>query len=222
MMPIFRPLLVTVLLVAVSSDRLSSQVLPGNDFGTFSLHAGVLAPLTTFEDPSFGESKLESGFALGASITTWPTRGRWGFRAQLIRSRTDGTNAQYEFAPLAVNDPTQWIVTGEFALRQPMDLGALAGFPYVSAGVGAKQYNWTDAVHQEDRFLAWTFALGAELRHSALGPFALSLEARNYFSKFKAFGIEDADSWEPGFYGGNIDGVNNHDLLFTTALGWVF
>ena len=52
--------------------------------------------------------------------------------------------------------------------------------------------------------------------------FALSFEARNYLSKFKAFGIEDPESWEPGFYGGNIDGVSNHDLLFTTALAWVF
>ena len=29
-------------------------------------------------------------------------------------------------------------------------------------------------------------------------------------------------AWEPGFYGGNIDGVNNFDLLFSTGLFFVF
>ena len=209
-------------LTAHGSSQLQGQILPLNDWGSFGVVGGVLAPQTTFADPSGGESKLESGFALGATATVWPTRGRLGIKAQVVRSETDGTNTIVPLAALAVNDPVQWIVTGEAIVRQPVDFGAVVGFPYLSVGVGGKQYNWAVSVHQEDRFFLWTAALGAEARPSLLGRLALNFEARTFLSKFRAFGIEDTESWEPGFYGGNVDGVNNFDLLFSTGLFFVF
>jgi hypothetical protein len=199
----------------------SAQVLPGNDHGSLTVHLGLFAPQTSYDDPTGGESSFASGMATGASVSTWPTQGRWGFRLQLIRSKTDGQNTQFEFAPMALNDPTQWLVSGELQLRQPMDFGNVASSPYLSAGVGAKQYNWTTSVHQEDRFFLWTAAAGFDVRHRLLGPFALTAEARGYFSKFHGFGINDG-TWEPGFYGGKVGGVATRDLMFTTGFAMVF
>jgi hypothetical protein len=207
--------------VLLSAAPVGAQLLPGNDYGSVTVHAGLLSPQTKYRDASFGESWFESGFALSASATAWPTRGRWGVRAQLVRSKTDGSNATFPLAPIAVNDPTQWIVTGEAIVRLPMDFGSLAGFPYLSAGVGAKQYNWAVSVHQEDRSFLWTVGLGADMRHSLLGRFALNVEGRAYFSEFKFFGVDDG-TWEPGFYGGEVGGVGTRDFLFSTGLSFVF
>ena len=210
-----------VALLVLLSSQASAQTLPGNDYGSLSVHVGLFSPQTTYTDRSYGESSFASGLATGASVSTWPTQGRWGFRFQLVRSETDGQNAQYELAPIAVNDPTQWIVSSEFQYRIPMDFGSVAGFPYMSAGVGAKQYNWKVSVHQEDRFFLWTAGAGFDLRHRLLGPFALTAEARGYFSKFRAFGIDDG-TWEEDFYGGKVGGVATRDLMFTTGFSMVF
>jgi hypothetical protein len=211
----------TVGLLLAASAPLSAQVLPGNDWGAVTVHAGLLSPQTKYQDASFGESWFESGFAVSASAVVWPTQGRLGIRTQLVRSRTDGANASFPLAPIAVNDPVQWIVTGEGVFRLPVDFGSLAGFPYLSAGVGLKQYNWATSVHQEDRSFLWTVGLGADARHRLLGPFALNVEGRAYFSKFKSFGIDDG-TWEPGFYGGTVGGVATRDFLLSTGLSFVF
>jgi hypothetical protein len=211
-----------VVLSAVSySVPAGAQVLPGNDYGSLAVHVGLFSPQTTYNDVMFGESSFASGMATGVSVSTWPTQGNWGFRFQLIRSKTDGQNDQFQFAPIAVNDPTQWLISSEFQLRRPMDFGSLASSPYVSGGVGAKQYNWAVSVHQEDRFFLWTVGAGLDLRHRLLGPFALTAEARGYFSKFRAFGIDDG-THEEDFYGGRVGGVPTRDLMFTTGFSMVF
>jgi len=226
---------VAMLLVIHPGSELNGQLLrdaplPGQDFGSARLHLGMLAPLTTFTDDMYGESSFESGFAVGASVLVWPFQGRLGLGANLMRSSTEGTNSQYEFAPIALNDPVQWLFTGDVVVRHLMD--NFSGFPYVSAGVGLKQYNWAVSIHSEDRFFLWNLAAGLELRPSALGPFALSAEVRSYHSKFIGFGIDDG-TWEPGtnanpawpgigFYGGVVGGQSNHDLLFTTAITMPF
>jgi hypothetical protein len=199
----------------------SAQTLPGSDHGSFTVHVGLFSPTTTYRDASFGESSLQSALATGGSVTTWPTAGNWGIRAQVIRSKTEGYNAQHEFAPLAVNDPTQWLVTAEAVVRKPMTSGSVSWFPYLSAGVGGKQYNWAVAVHSEDRFFLWTLATGFDVRHRLLGPLAFTGEARGYFSEFHGFGIDDG-TWEPGFYGGKVGGVATRDLMFTTGFSLVF
>ena len=199
----------------------SAQTLPGNDHGSIAVHLGLFSPTTTYTDRSYVESSFESGLATGFSVTTWPTSGNWGFRFELVRSVTNGHNAQFEFAPIAVNDPTQWLFSGEFALRRPMELGSLSTSPYISAGAGAKQYNWKVSVHQEDRSFLWTAGAGLDLRHRFLGPFALQAEARGYLSKFKFFGIDDG-TWEPGFYGGEVGGVSTRDFMISTGFAMVF
>jgi hypothetical protein len=214
-------LTLAILSSALLRAPVGAQVLPGNDVGSVGVQVGLLAPQTKYTDASFGQSWFESGFAVSATATVWPTRGNWGFRAQLTRSRTDGTNASFPLAPIAVNDPTQFLLTGEFAIRRPVDFGSLVGVPYLSAGVGAKQYNWAVSVHQEDRSFLWTVGLGTEVRHGLLGPFALTLDGRAYFSKFKSFGIDDG-TWEPGFYGGTVGGVATRDFLFSSGLSFVF
>src|SRR5262245_23146083 len=103
-------LTVALLLAARPSIPLHAQVLPGNDFGSVTVYAGVLSPRTKYTDASFGQSWFESGLAVSGAATAWPTRGRWGIRAQLVRSKTNGVNASFPLAPIAVNDPTQWIV----------------------------------------------------------------------------------------------------------------
>jgi hypothetical protein len=199
----------------------SAQRLPGSDHGSVTVHLGLFSPLTTYTDASFGESSLQSGIATGGSVTSWPTGGKWGFRAQIVRTTTEGQNAQYELAPLVVNDPEQWLVTAEAVVRKPMESGSVAWFPYVSAGVGGKQYNWAVAVHSEDRFFLWTLAAGFDVRHRVLGPFAFTGEARGYFSEFVGFGIDDG-TWEPGFYGGKSGGVPTRDLMISTGFSLVF
>jgi hypothetical protein len=208
--------------LAVLSPTLgSAQTLPGDDYGSLAVHFGLFSPTTTYTDQTYGESSFKSGMATGVSVTTWPTSGNWGFRFELVRTETDGHNAQFEFAPIAVNDPTQWLISGEFALRRPMSFGSVSSSPYISGGVGAKQYNWKVSVHQEDRFFLLTAGAGLDFRHRLLGPFALTAEARGYFSKFAAFGIDDG-TWEPGFYGGSVGGQSTRDLMFTTGFSLVF
>jgi hypothetical protein len=185
------------------------------------VHVGLLSPQTKYHDTSFGESWFESGLALSASAVAWPTESWWGIRAQLVRSKTNGMYATFPLAPIAVNDPTQWILTGELIARKSVDFGTLVAIPYVSAGVGGKQYNWAVSVHQEDRGMIWTVGLGTEARHRLLGPFALSVDGRAYFSKFKSFGIDDG-TWEPGFYGGKVGGVATRDFMISTGLSYVF
>lgn len=217
------------LLTLLSGSELRAQwrpaPRPGEDWVSARVHFGMLAPTSTFTDPSFGESSFQSGAALGLSVMTWPWQGRLGFGAQVFRSQTDGYNAEHELAPLALNDPVQWIFTTDVSLRHPME----SGFPYVSAGVGLKQYNWAVSRHKEDRFFVWNLAAGFEYRPRVLGPFGLAAELRSYHSKFKGFGIDDGN-WRPGtearpgigFYGGVVGGQANHDLLFSAGLSVPF
>jgi hypothetical protein len=219
--------LLTIISSAVdASAQFRPAPRPGNDWGTARVGLGVFAPLTTFHDDTYGESRFESGAAIGVSVLTFPFQGRLGFGAQLYRSRTNGANDQYEFAPLAVNDPVQWIFTADVALRQMMD----SGYPYVSVGGGLKQYNWAVSRHKEDRFFVWNVAAGYELRADALGSFGLNAELRYYRSSFIGFGI-DGGNWRPGdreaipgvgFYGGEVDGQASTDLLFTLGLSVPF
>ena len=199
---------------------------PGSDWGTARISFGVFPPRSTFHDDTFGESRFESGAAVGVSVLTFPFQGRLGFGAQLYRSRTNGTNEQYEFAPIAVNDPVQWVFTADVALRHMMDVG----YPYVAGGAGLKQYNWATSRHKEDRFFVWNVAAGFDLRAQALGSFGLNAELRYYRSSFIGFGI-DGGNWRPGdriaipgygFYGGEVDGQPNSDLLFTLGLSVPF
>src|SRR5690606_14446008 len=179
-----------------------------------------------------GESRFERGGAFGVSATVWPILSRRiGIRAKVIRSETDGVNEMSEFAPLAVNDPTQWLFTGELIGRLPTRAAGLDLAPYLAGGAGMKQYNWAVAIHDEDRFFTWTVAGGIELRPALLRGLGLNLEMRSYGSEFHAFGIYDG-TWEPGtiaregtnigFYGGVVGGVTNIDLLFSTGLSWSF
>ena len=116
---VVRASLTVAVLSVLARVPLGAQVLPGNDYGAVGVNLGLLAPQTKYNDTSFGKSWFESGFAVSAVATAWPTSGSWGFRAQLTRSKTDGANESFPFAPIAVNDPTQWLVTGELAPSRP-------------------------------------------------------------------------------------------------------
>jgi hypothetical protein len=209
-----------ILCFLASSGRLEGQIFNapalGDDLGSVAFHLGMLAPQTTFEDEMFGESSFGSGLAMGltaAAWPTWPLDGKLGLRVSMNRSEVDGQNSTSEFAPMALNDPTVWTITGEIAARLPMG----SGFPYASVGIGGRHYTWARSVHEVSQFLAWTGAVGYEYRPATLGPFGLSAELRGYRSDFRAFGIDDG-TWEDGFYGGDVGGVPATDLLFTTGV----
>ncbi|MQA91684.1 MAG: hypothetical protein GEU90_15925 [Gemmatimonas sp.] len=221
-----------VVLAMTSALDASAQLGPapqlGDDWGSISVNLGLFAPMSTFEDDQFGKSSFENASALTISATAWPMfERRVGVRAQVVRSRTEGSNEMSEFAPIAANDPTQWLMTAELVGRLPM----ATGFPFVSAGVGMKQYNWARSLHDESRFFTITGAGGYELRPPMLAPLAFTAELRGYYSSFRAFGIDDG-TWEPGpraiedtdvgFFGGIVGGVSNVDMLLTLGLGFYF
>lgn len=221
-----------LLLAIGSASELSAQLgnaaAVGDDWGSLGVNLGLFAPMTTFEDDQFGESSFENGGAIAVTGTAWPLYGRrLGVKVGIVRSETEGYNETSEFAPLPANDPTQWLLTAEAVGRIPM----ASGFPYVSLGAGMKQYNWANAVHDEDRFLAITGSLGYEFRPRQIGPVGFNAELRGYYSKFRGFGIDDG-TWEVGtpaiegqdigFYGGKVGGVNNFDVLFSTGLSLYF
>lgn len=222
-------LVLMALAIGVTALPLSGQFRdapsPGQDWGTARIHFGLFSPLSTLEDDTFGRSSFDRGTALGVSVMTFPFQGRLGFGAQLFRSRTDGQNEQYEFAPIAVNDPVQWVFTSDVVLRHLMD----RGYPYLAVGAGLKQYNWAVSRHKEDRFFAWNVAAGLEYRAPFLRSFGVAAEVRSLHSKFIGFGI-DGGNWRTGrearpgqgFYGGVVDGQPNHDLLFTLGLSIPF
>jgi hypothetical protein len=210
------------IIAAASAPGLTAQ----EDVANFSIHFGMLAPTTKFDDPVGGQSSLESGAAFGASATVWPYE-RFGVRAKVMRSSHSGHNDTFEFAPLATQEATVWMLTGEVVARLPFDGDSFSGFPYVSLGAGGKQYTWSRALHDEERYFALTGAGGVELRHSSLGRFGLNAEVRAYRTGFNSFGINGgnwrvgtpANPLEPvGFYGGVTDDVTNWDVLFTTGI----
>jgi hypothetical protein len=217
-----RPLLslgAALLIAATAGAELHAQAAaPGHDIASVGLKLGLLSPRTTFDDASFGESSFSEGLAYGVAVNTWPMLGRRvGIRGQLVRSETAGENSTSDFAPIAINDPTVYLYTLELAVRQPVELGSLTGVPYLAAGYGGKQYTWAVSQHKTSRFGAWTAAGGLELRPTALGAFGVSTELRAYGSEFRAFGIDDG-TWEDGFYGGKVGGVDNLDLLLSTGI----
>jgi hypothetical protein len=222
---------VVVVLLAIATAS-ESEAQEGPNWASLGLHVGFFSPLSTYEHDMGGapaESSFNSGIALGASANAWfAFDRRLGVRVELIRSETEGENSLSDLAPIAVNDPVQWLYTAEFIGRMPMGESLS---PYVSLGAGMKQYNWKQAIHDEDRFLTLTGSVGAEVRPAALGRFGFTAELRGYQSEFKAFGINDG-SWETGtparegtnigFYGGVTEGLNNIDLLLSTGLSYTF
>ena len=211
-----------------ASAQLGAPLRIGEDWASLGIEAGLFSPLTTFTDDSYGESKFNSAMSLSASAAVWPMFSRQvGIRVKLTRSETDGENSTSELAPIAVNDPTQWIATTELVGRRPMQFGSMDAAPFLSFGAGLRQYNWAVSVHDESRFFTLTAATGIEIRPAALGPVGFTAELRGYRSKFRAFGIDDG-TWETGtparegtnigFYGGVVGGVDNHDLVLSAGL----
>ena len=188
--------------------------------------------MTTFDHDMAGEpaqSSFNSGIAVGASANAWfAFDRRLGVRVKVVRSKTEGENSISDLAPIAVNDPVQWLYTAEFIGRMPMSASLS---PYLSLGAGMKQYNWAQSIHDEERFLTITGSAGVEVRPAALGRFGFTAELRGYQSEFKAFGINDG-SWETGtparegtnigFYGGVTKGPSNIDLLLSTGFSYAF
>ncbi|MEX1258715.1 MAG: hypothetical protein WEG36_13960 [Gemmatimonadota bacterium] len=223
-------LLATTAFAPGASAQLGSGPGAGDEIVNFAIHFGMLAPVTKFDDPTGGQSSLESGAAFGASATVWPYE-RIGLRAKVMRSSNSGTNDEFPFAALAVQEATQWMLTGEVVARQTFDTGSFSGFPYIAAGVGGKQYYWSNALHDEERYFVVTGAGGVEVRHASLGRFGFNAEVRAYRSNFNSFGINGgnwrvgtpANPIEPvGFYGGVTDDVTNWDVMFTTGVSMTF
>ncbi|MEX2570736.1 MAG: hypothetical protein WD737_05475 [Gemmatimonadota bacterium] len=218
-----------------ATSELRAQVAIGDDWGSAGARIGYFAPISTFEDRQFGgENSFGNAFAIGATASVWPMFDhRVGFRAEIVRSATDGKNSQTEFAPIALNDPVQWLYSLELLARQPM--GTIA--PYVGVGAGFKQYNWAVSLHDEDRSFLWSVAGGLEVR-PGVGPFGLTVDLRSYQSKFQGFGVNDGD-WSPGgpdniarptpegmtdigFFGGETGGLSNMDLMLSTSISYTF
>ena len=225
------------ILLAVPSAREAEaqQDADGREWVTFALDFGLFSPMTTFQDNMFGESSFESAMALGFSVTAWPHE-RFGFRAKMSRSSTNGTNETSEFAPLAVQDPTQWSFTGEATARHSLEMGGMAVRPYVALGAGMRHYTWEAARHDESKFFTWTAAAGANIRPASLGPFGITAEVRGYRSQFNNFGI-NGGNWRPGtparpvdddigtdigFYGGVVDKLWSNDLMLTVGISYSY
>lgn len=220
----------TLLLLAAPSSASGQD---DDHFATFGVSFGAFSPRTTFTDPSFGESHFEGSTVLAISAKAWPIP-KLGVGIDVTRTKTDGANETSEFAPLAVNDPTQWTFTGELIGRYGFELGGLEVIPYLSGGVGLRHYTWHAAIRDESMFLTLTGSLGAEFKPAMLGPFGLTAEVRGYRSQFENFGI-NGGNWRPGtparpvdpavgtdigFYGGVVDKVWSHDLLFLVGVSW--
>jgi len=220
-----------LLLVSAPLSRVAAQ--DDDHFATFGVSAGAFSPRTTFTDPSFGDSHFESAAVLAASATAWP-HPKIGIGIDVTRTKTNGANETSEFAPLAVNDPTQWTFTTELIGRYGFELGAVDINPYLSAGVGLRHYTWHAAIRDESMFLTMTGSLGMEIRPAAFGPFGFTAEVRGYRSQFDAFGV-NGGNWRPGtparpvdpatgtdigFYGGVVDKVWSHDVLFLVGIAF--
>lgn len=204
------------------------------ELATFGVDFGAFSPMTTFEDEMYGESSFETGASIGAYAAAWP-HDRFGLKFKVVRSQTDGANESFEFAPLAVQDPTQWSFTGEVMARtSELGGGSLSFTPYVGVGAGMRHYTWEHARHNESKFFALTAAGGADIRPAALGAFGVTAEVRAYRSHFNRFGI-NGGNWRPGtparpvpdevgtdigFYGGEVDKVWSNDFLFSVGVAY--
>jgi hypothetical protein len=206
-----------------------------DEWATFAIDLGMFSPRTTFRDDMFGESNFESNPAIGVSAAAWPHQNV-GVRLKVIRSETDGVNEANVYAPLAVQDPTQWSFSAEVTARYLLDVGTLSVRPYLGLGAGMRHYTWKAARHDESKFFTWTAAGGADIRPAALGPFGLNVELRGYRSQFNAFGVHGGN-WRPGtparpvaddvgtdigFYGGVVDKLWSHDLMLTVGVSYSY
>jgi hypothetical protein len=215
-------LILSLTIAGSLNAQLSNAAGPGTEIGQATIKLGVLSPRTTFTDDSFGESSFGDGMAIGLQAAAWPMFGnRVGVRGELVRSETDGKNEQFEFAPIAVNDPTVYLFTLELAVRQPVTLANIVAVPFLSGGYGGKHYTWAISQHKSSRFGTWTAATGLDLRPTRLGSIGITTELRAYGSTFRGFGIDDG-TWAPGFYGGDVGGVNNLDMLLSTGISLNF
>ena len=192
-------------MIALSSPAdLSAQPwqagLQGDDAVSLALRLGAVAPSTTLPD----DAEFSGGLGGGASLTYW-AHPNIGLRANYEMGKTEG-NDILTSRP-SQEDPTVSFFGGELDFRYPIIGGSMGLAPYIGAGAGMKQYDWSEDSTGIDRDLvfAWNLTGGLDIRPVSSPWVGVVLEAKRYSSKYK-------------FHQYALDQQSFNDLLFTIGI----
>ena len=209
--------------VALVLGGFSGSGLQAQSAGSVGIDVGLFSPRSTFHDGSYPGNTFESAIAYGATATLWFDRSYVGIRGRLLITDVNGVNPN---APTAIseNDPKILLLSSQLALRYPMEGASFNVSPYVAGGVGVKAYYWKRRV-QAAYALTWPASIGVEIQPNSFGSLSFNVELSRIQSQFYFLGVERADPNDPnreGFYGGDIIGETNVDLMFGVGVAWTF
>lgn len=180
--------------LACSPVALSAQVFgsgqPGEDTFSVGVLTGQLDPQTTYRDGG----RFDSSTLIGVAGTWWGSR-YLGVNGGLAFAESDAVAPDGGISFLTGQDPRQTLVHVDGVIRYPLgDAGAVTGFPYVAAGMGGKYYRFSRVDTHPEWDLAWSYAVGGELRVGQQGRVGLRAEFRDVRSNFRHFGEDRTHS----------------------------
>lgn len=144
--------------------------------GTLSLYAGGMSPTT-----HVGTGEFDPSATVGATLGFWVNRYA-GIRVNGLFARTDADGPVR--TELGINNPNIWMYDGDIVLRAPMSVAAGWISPYILGGLGGKTYDFRTTSMDNKTYFAGNFGAGLEYRLPRVSRLGLSLEVRDFVSKF--------------------------------------
>ncbi len=170
----------------------------GWEHGSMSLYAGGFSPTT-----HVGTGEFDSSATVGATVGFWVNRYA-GIRVNGLFARTKAD------APvsteLGIDNPNVWMYDGDIVLRAPMSVEAGWLAPYVLGGLGAKTYDFRTPDMGSKTYFTGNFGAGLEYMLPGMSRWGLSLEVRDFVSKFNM---------------GDFDNTQ-HDVVWTGGIRFTY
>lgn len=178
------PISLGLSLVLATNVSAQTRVESPQELYTFSLYAGGFSPTAKLGAGEFGQAGTVGGTA-GVLL------GRYaGARINVMF-----TNTHVQGSPVssfAFDDPNVWLYDADLLLRLPMETETGRFTPYLVGGVGTKLYRF-DTLGDE-RNLAGNFGAGLEYRLPGQSYWGLSVEVRDFVSRFQRSYVDDTQN----------------------------
>lgn len=190
-----------VFLLAVASPvhaQARTMTSSGWKHGSVSVYAGGVSPTT-----HIGSGEFDASAAVGATLGFWLNRYA-GIRVNGLFARTNADGPVR--SELGITNPNIWMYDGDIVLRAPMSSTAGWLAPYVLGGLGGKTYDFRNADMNNQTFFAGNFGAGLEYRLPRMSRLGLTIEVRDFVSKFNLGGFDKTQ----------------HDVVWTGGLRFTY
>jgi len=144
--------------------------------GSIGIYAGGLSPAT-----HVGSGQFDASATVGATLGFWVSRHA-GIRLNGLFARTNADGPMRN--TLGISDPNVWMFDGDIVLRAPLSFEGGWITPYVLGGLGGKTYNFRNVSRNNQTFFTGNYGAGLEYRLPGMSRFGLTLEVRDFVSKF--------------------------------------